>query len=162
MAFVAITNTDGNLPFIYNIEMAVGKNAPNIRDDVMLVQYCFKHIWANRSKFNPTLPEPPPGEMKVDGLCGPTTRKWIVEWQFMSRKRGHNVTTDGLVDKARGSFISSISKTDYHIVKLNAALKRARPDLHQNIFLDPEAPAELKFAVGIVITPSAPDDPFAF
>ena len=159
MAFVAITNSKGNLPFIYNVDMAVGTSAANKRDDVMLVQYCLKHIWANPTKFNPPLPSPPSGEMKVDGFCGPTTRRWIVEWQFMSRKRGHNVTTDGLVDKARGSFQSSISKTDYHIVKLNAALKRARPDLFKNIFLDPDAPAELKLAVGLVITPDSEESP---
>lgn len=140
MAFVAITNTDGNLPFIYNVDLSVGTNAVNKRDDVMLVQYCLKHIWSNRTRFDPPLTSPPKGDMVVDGLCGPTTRRWIGEWQFMTRKRGHNVTTDGLVDKARGSFESTISKTVYHIVKLNAALKRARPDLFKNIFSRPGGP----------------------
>lgn len=120
MAGVAFA-VDDELPFFYNVDMAVGKNAPNKRDDVMLVQYCLKHIWANPTAFESPLPPPASGEMKVDGLCGPTTRKWIIEFQFLALKRGHPIATDGLVDKVIESFTSSISNTVYTIIKLNPA-----------------------------------------
>ena len=150
MAFVKFTE-DPTFPFMYNVTMAVGKDSANKRDDVMLVQYCLKHIWANPTRFSPALPPPPKGDMTVDGICGPTTRRWIVEFQIHSIRRGHAVAVDGIVDSLKDSTISSISQTTYTIALLNSALKQARPDLFQNIALDPEAPAELKLALGLVL-----------
>src|SRR5205807_552584 len=137
---------DRSLPAFYNVNFAVGAprefldlNSPatdpsvgyiatkrvpvrNQRDDVMLVQYLLKKI----HRFAPGMLAPE-GDMTVDGICGPITRRWIGAFQRELRiKRKKRIATDGIVDRALG-VEGSISHTTYTILFMNLAFKANVP-----------------------------------
>jgi hypothetical protein len=112
-----LPNGKRGCPFIYNVTMAVGRNCPNRRDDVKLVQFFLKRIFGNPVN---DLRKPPSHlkPMEVDGFCGPTTMGWITFYQFHVANDGAPITTDDRIDRAR-SAVASISKTGYTINWLN-------------------------------------------
>lgn len=129
------------LPIFYNVNMAVGDNAPNMKEDVMLVQFFLQEVYKGRTSFDP--PEvPPKGEMKVDGICGPITKNWLLKFQLDIRNRGRAVSADKRADKVKG-VVSSISKTIYTLIFLNAGVKKVRPDF-ENLESAPDVPNELR------------------
>jgi hypothetical protein len=152
---IKIATGDPTFPFLYNVEMWVGpdQNAPNQRDDVMLVQYCLKHIYTMRWRQDPPFPWPPhPGDIEVDGYWGPTTRRWINQFQRDVLARGRKTATDGRVDAVplkKGGIQKegSISHTYYTIIFMNTGLKKARPTLFADISNDPDCPPELRSRV---------------
>jgi hypothetical protein len=75
MARVMVGTWFGDKKIFYNIGQAVGRGAANVRDDVAVVQMLIKNAnkYGGLSMYG--LAEPPP--MKVDGLYGPITQKWI-------------------------------------------------------------------------------------
>ena len=129
-------------PFVYNVTMAVGKNCPNRRDDVKLVQFFLKRIYGNPANEA----RRPPAQLKpleIDGFCGPTTMGWITFYQFDVARDGRAITTDDRIDRAR-SAVSSISRTGYTINWLNFewrndAIIIGDPD---RLDLDPEVLSE--------------------
>ena len=72
---------------IVNVEHAVGRGAPNHRDDVKCVQYLLS-----------TMGYP----LAVDGFYRPRTQAAIRAYQDDMRKSGGGTVTDGRVDRARG------------------------------------------------------------
>jgi hypothetical protein len=148
-------------PYIFNVGQPVGKRItsytkwttpdgktyeketwnqlPNVIDDVMLVQWLFKHSYV---KGNPEA-----GTMVVDGFCGPQTLRWIARFQLQTRKGHYSINPDGCVDPARGAAGSishgSITHTLYTIVHLNSMLRGARPDLFADPSKDKAIPAIL-------------------
>lgn len=94
-----------NLPIFYNVVHAVGKQCPNLRDDVKLVQFLLIALY---EKF-PNLK--PPGELAVTGTCDSTTINWILSFQRDTKR--YNPTTavypDGRVDRIRNKNLVGIA-----------------------------------------------------
>jgi hypothetical protein len=124
MGFIDTSNVAQPSVF-YNVVHAVGKNCPNIRDDVKLVQYLLKILY---DKFPPNCR--PNGNMTFDGLCGPVTRNWIIKFQMdFNADNPGMITIDGRVDRIRNKdFVGSISKTQYTLAVLNKNAAKLNPD----------------------------------
>lgn len=105
----------------YNVEKAVGATGVNLNGDVKLVQYMIKNIYGSQA-----------AGLVVDGWIGPTTNSWIKKFQNDMKAKGNKIATDGLVNRAFGS-TSSVSKTIYTIVALNACLKSMNPTAFQQL-----------------------------
>ncbi len=83
--------------YILDIEASVGKNAPNHRDDVLLVQYLLA-VWLAHEKdlprLIPLLATTP--ILKIDGICGDKTKGVINTFEVFHQPNG--VTNDGRID----------------------------------------------------------------
>ena len=132
MGFIDTFPKSAELPIFYNITHAVGQNAPNVSNDVKLVQYLLR-------AFYEKYPEKPGGEMSVDGYCGQITRRWILHFQMqMNKKFPGTVLLDNRIDRVRNNTsTSSISKTQYTLGCLNSSVK----------FRNPEAFVKLPFLI---------------
>ena len=64
------------LPVFYNVVHAVGKNCPNMSDDVKLIQYLLKAVYAKAPKSKPA------GDIQVTGSCDSITMNWILKFQM--------------------------------------------------------------------------------
>lgn len=102
-----------SMPFIYNVEQAVGNNSPNANGDVKLVQYLLAGIYGA-------------GSLKVDGWIGPVTIGLIRRFQEEAKQAGNSVLADGRVDKAF-AYKSKVSNTIYTIILLNMACRQRNP-----------------------------------
>lgn len=107
--------TSQQMPYLYNVEQAVGVNSPNASGDVKLVQYMLKGIYKEKA-----------ANLLVDGYIGPITIGWIRTFQSDIRAENGNVMVDGRVDRAF-SIKSSVSRTVYTVVFLNWKLSRVNP-----------------------------------
>lgn len=137
---------------IFNVNMAVGPAAANRWDDVMLVQYLLKRIYASPSSFNPPLHPPAGDSIKVDGRFGRSTARWINHFQREVNDRGGvPIRPDGRVDKSDSGGISSISQTVYTIVALNKGLETVDPDAFRDPTLDMECPPQLLRQLGQMV-----------
>src|SRR5438093_13654079 len=97
MAFKDPAIPDEALPAgFYNVTEAVGKGAKNRKADVMLVQLLLKLFYAKRQHPKP------PGKMIVDGIYGPTTASWLIQYQLRENPQWPSgIATDGVVDRAK-------------------------------------------------------------
>src|ERR1044072_7859232 len=129
-----------DLPVFYNVLLAVGNNAPNLKEDVLLVQFLLFETYSGKLKFAPFNTRPQ-GNMTVDGICGPITKNWILKFQLDIRFIGGNPLLDKRIDRAR-EVISSISRTVYTIISLNQIVKQVRPDF-DNLDKAVDVPREL-------------------
>jgi hypothetical protein len=122
MGFTDILPESDELPVFYNVTHAVGQNAPNVPNDVKLVQYLLMAYYEKAGN-------PPPGKMSVSGYCEPVTMRWILDFQMRLNKSFPNgVLLDGRIDRVRNnSIITSISKTQYTLVCLNNSVKFRNP-----------------------------------
>lgn len=102
-------------PLIYDVEFAVGANAPNRNGDVKLVQYLLRCIYGKDA-----------AGLAVDGWIGPVTLSWIRRYQAEANAGGTHMATDGRVDRAFHT-TSTISKTVYTIVGLNIHARSNNP-----------------------------------
>ncbi len=114
MAYL-VTGDGPNAPKVYNVEQAVGANAPNSSGDVKLVQYMLRNYYGNAAT-----------QLAVDGWIGPVTISWIRRFQEDAKKAGANVLVDSRIDRAFGQ-VSSVSQTTYTILLLNSALRSKNP-----------------------------------
>jgi len=105
------------MPVFYNLVHAVGKNCPNMSDDVKLVQYLLKSLYAKLS------PAKPSGEIEVTGACDSTTMNWILQFQMQAAKQNPGkILVDNRIDRIRQKdFIGSLSHTVYTLAALNAS-----------------------------------------
>lgn len=127
----------------YNVTEAVGYGCSNLMDDVKMVQFFLKRIALRAPNYNPS------GEMKVDGHCGPTTRRWIVEFQISARKAGNNYMVDGIVDRAGNEnnpdkMYSSISKTIYTVRALNNGMFWLDRAIYQTLSTNSKVPDDVR------------------
>ena len=144
MARVSLVQWDDGQPRnFYNVNTAVGKGAPNRRDDVLLVQYFLREIFKGVSAFKG---DPfPGGALAVDGRSGPQTVAAIRHFQKVAQKRKIATAQDGRVDPPVGErFYGSISQTQYTIVTMNAAFKKARPQNWPRVSKASDCPGELR------------------
>jgi len=121
------TSTDDTLPIFFNVVHAVGKQCPNMRDDVKLVQHLLIAFYA---KSEAELGwKKPPGELTVTGNCGTTTMNWIQHFQMDIRKGLGKGTLDGRVDRVRNkNLVGAISGTTYTLAFLNRGVMNFNPD----------------------------------
>jgi hypothetical protein len=147
MAFVdAYTADDQTQKRFYNVNMAVGKNAPNRKDDVMLVQYMLKRIYEKPVYQKATFSKQQ-SVMLVDGLCGPITTQWIGRFQMDIRDGwGCSIVVDRRVDRAP-------KEAEYTISYINYAFKGHYPEIHANMPIHPDVPAEIRAA--LLLSPGA-------
>lgn len=142
--------TDGG-PY-YNVNFAVGLNAPNKRDDVFLVQWMLFRIWTDYS-----LP-PLEGRMiKVDGWIGQQTIRYIAAFQAGVRAKGFSCHYDGRVDSARRA-VASITKTFYTISWLNSYVAGGNPAVYADPAVDPDCPQEV---LNSLATKTSAEGPYA-
>lgn len=123
----------------YNVNMAVGKSAPNRKDDVMLVQYMLKRIYEKPVYKNRTLSKQQ-GVMVVDGLCGPITMQWIGRFQLDNRSYAGRGVVDRRVDRAEGVF-------NYTIYDINDAFSTHYLEIWENMPVHPDVPSEVRAAL---------------
>lgn len=116
------------LPVFYNVVHAVGKQCPNVRDDVMLIQYLFKAFY-DKAEVKKGWKKPP-GEMKVTGLCGPTTMSWIIHFQRdVYKEAPGQISLDNRIDRVRNkSLVGSLTGTIYTLAWLNAGVANHNPE----------------------------------
>jgi hypothetical protein len=126
---------------IYVVTHAVGRNATNKRDDVLLVQYFLKKIYDKPGKASLTRPTTP---MVVDGYFGTITRNWILMFQNDLKRLGYSVWADGRVDPTTGDTRGTISKEIYTIFHLDNGFKFRYPEIHANMANSPDVPGELR------------------
>jgi hypothetical protein len=143
MAFIDrdIENPE-DAPF-YNVNFAVGKNCPNYREDVLLVQFFLKRIYM----IDGMTGLKPKGNMTVDGKCGPVTQNWIRKFQIDMMNRGLKCYPDGLVNKAgntTGNKVGSLSHTFYTIRLMNNGMRTGDRQLYKSLAVNPEVPDELR------------------
>ncbi len=112
------TSTEEILPVFYNVVHAVGRQCPNLRDDVKLIQYLLLAFYDKGAPAKGW--KRPPGELTVTGFCGPTTMNWILDFQMNVRKIKGKVAIDGRIDRVRNkNLIGSITGTYYTLAFLN-------------------------------------------
>ena len=130
-------------PF-YNLDSAVGPHAPNRQADVMLVQFFLRELARDQTVAPQTRPKSP---ITVDGMYGPSLGQWILWFQnAMNAKRPGGTLADGRVDPARGTYLdkSSISRTQYTIVGLNASYRSRYKTSHDALENDTRVPPVLR------------------
>lgn len=119
------SSPESDTTVFYNVVHAVGKNCPNLRDDVKLVQYLLKIYYEKAGAESR-----PNGTMTVDGVCGPITRNWILKFQLdCNYEYPGEILVDGRVDRIRNkSLKGSISKTFYTLSFLNSSAANYNPE----------------------------------
>lgn len=84
-----VISATGKQGAMYNLNQAVGANAPNQREDVRLVQALLRIAYRKRAEG-----------MAADGCIGPTTVGWIRLFQDDCVAAESNVLRDGRLDRA--------------------------------------------------------------
>ena len=138
-----IKGRDPTVTIAYCVSAAVGPGCPNRRDDVLLVQHLLRLAWRttpSSAGFRP------PGEsepLKVDGMFGTKTGKFISYFQEEALRRGARVKQDGRVDPVvSGASQSAGSHTFYTVLAMNSA-RNSRATQQADISTDPDYPTEL-------------------
>jgi hypothetical protein len=132
MANVSILSDNPKLDKYADVTMAVGRGAPNRRDDVLLVQFMLNELFRRADEHVPPLakPERPVG---VDGKFGRNTFDGIVKFQLNIMSQFGSINLDGRIDPARASATSSISQTTYTILWMNYLYKLAWPQEFEDL-----------------------------
>lgn len=148
---------------VINVSASVGKNAVNLKDDVIVVQALLKYVFETGDFFKGVvLPEP-------TGTMDKTTAWVIKRYQQLAKKNYGslgNVVADGRISPAKGGRVPG-KNNRYTIVLLNdeAELKyiqqRRVPGGFVNDICDrfPQVEAVLENSVGtlgLTLEPSAP------
>jgi hypothetical protein len=115
-----------NMPIFFNVVHAVGKNCPNMRDDVKLVQFFLMAFYDKQPREIR-----PKGDIAVTGFCGAATMNWILKFQLDVRLvHPGKILVDNRVDRIRDKtrLVGSISKTIYTLAFLNSNVAALNPD----------------------------------
>ncbi len=122
------TSTWKYLPVFYNVVHAVGRQCPNMCDDVKLIQYLLIAFY-DKAPAQTSIVKPP-GELTVTGVCGLTTMNWILDFQRDVRRSNEGYRTlDGRIDRVRNKAgIGSISHARYTLATLNRGVVKFNPD----------------------------------
>lgn len=116
-------------PFIFNVVRAVGRNCPNLSEDVKMVHYFLIRFYDN----SPGRPKPK-GEIDFNsGAYSAATENWITKFQIDTNfdiRLTPPVALDKRIDRIinkDNSFEGSLTKTVYSLAALNFFLQRAAP-----------------------------------
>jgi hypothetical protein len=136
--------TDPKILIAYTVDQAVGAGCPNQRADVLLVQHLLAVAWIEVPSSKGFRPPGEDGPLKVDGIFGPVTARFIKFFQEEARRRGAQCAQDSRVDPVTtGKATGSITGTFYTILALNAARYNRAPSMN-DISLDAGFPSELR------------------
>jgi hypothetical protein len=130
------------LNLLYTVDQAVGRGRPNQRDDVALVQFFVRRVLEGWNDI-------PPGDgpLKIDGIFGDQTRRYIEYWQKGENERSPGwMIEDGVVSPIadRSGEISGSGGKAYTMVTLNTNYSdRWGKVWHSNITIDPACPTHL-------------------
>ena len=119
MPFVYSTGNP-TFPEIINVEKAVGRGCPNLPDDVKLVQFLLKKVFASPLWKDFLIQRP------LTGDCDELTSAWIYLFQCCMRARGGSGVADQRVDRATG-MVGPVSGKTYTIVNLNHQFAQGYP-----------------------------------
>ena len=139
-----VSRTD--MKHCYTVDQPVGMGCPNIRDDVLLVQFFLRRAMDECPTSKGIFP---PGErpISVDGIAGPQTFRYIKFYQDEDNRRnpGKGVARDGRVDSIgkSGTGIGSISNTLYTIIALNVSYRQRKGIMIADIRKDNLFPQDL-------------------
>ncbi len=127
MGFLDNSNDPG-LPVFYNVVHAVGKQCPNVRNDVKLVQYLLIAFY-DKALASSSVYTRPNGTMSVDGVCGPVTNNWILKFQLdVNKRHPGTVAADNRADRVRDKNLQgSITGTVYTLAVLNKFVRAINP-----------------------------------
>lgn len=126
-------------PFIFNVIRAVGKNCPNLPDDVKLVHFFLIKFYdlTPRAGLNVKKPQ---GEIDFkSGAYSAATENWITKCQIDLSFGGFGVALDKRIDRIinKDNFEGSLSKTLYTLFRLNQLLQLFDPlgflDIPRNV-----------------------------
>ena len=148
MARVYLVN-HGVLQIAYSIDNTVGSGCVNNRDDVLLVQF----FLGVNSQADSTYVPPGEAPLRIDGICGSHTVKYIQRYQQRNSEKnpGSPLTADGRIDPIkRGVMVGAASGRVLSMLALNFSYKNVRgSQAHANITRDPIFPAELRSAISL-------------
>jgi len=140
-------NTKEVADVIYTVEQRVGPGAPNLRDDVLLVQFFLRALQESGGGGRPFTPPGLTAPLAIDGRFGKQTAAHIKFFQEEDSRRNPDATlvTDQLVDPVRGGQLTgprtgkvlTITSLNVHYV-----LRKGK-SLHNNINQDPLFPVAL-------------------
>ena len=118
-------SSDSSLPVFYNVVHAVGRQCPNFRDDVKLVQYLLIAFYAKALSYSSVYTKPN-GDLTVDGECGPVTLNWILKFQMdVNTRHPGTVAADNRVDRVRNKDLKgAITGTIYTLAMLNKFVRQ--------------------------------------
>ncbi len=142
MARVDLLNTPTLFHLFYNVDAAVGKNAPNRRDDVLLVQYLLKSAstLGYPQVFNWNLLNYP--------LSGSWDRNWaglLAAYTDSEVAARNKMVADDRVDPVKnGRLIGPVHHAQYTIVVLNLRYSIVRPADYPRLSEVADLPAELR------------------
>jgi hypothetical protein len=149
MAFVDSFNGLNGACSFYNVTMGVGPTQYGSyqRDDVMLVQYLLKKVWEqNGQNCNPQLPTPPNSTIAVDGIFGPISASWVLQFQQALVNGGKPIVCDGRVDRGDNG-VTPIHQAMYTIFALNVYFNHLDPTTFYNPTEDADCPNDLQNAL---------------
>jgi peptidoglycan hydrolase-like protein with peptidoglycan-binding domain len=140
-----VKSSDPKIQLAYTVEQAVGAGCPNARADVLLVQHLLAIAWIEIPASKGFRPPGETGPLKVDGIFGPVTARFIKFFQEEARRRGANCAQDSRVDPVvTGKPTGSVTGTFYTILALNAARYNRQAGNMNDISLDPRFPGDLR------------------
>jgi len=142
VARVDLLQTPAQFHLFYNVDAAVGKNAPNRKDDVLLVQYLLKN--ASTLGF--------PQVFQWNVLNYPLAGVWDRNWQSLLEVyteteigAGNKMVADGRVDRPAGGRVSGpVHHRQYTIVVLNLRYAIVRPSDYPRLAEVADCPGELR------------------
>lgn len=113
-----------NMSTFYNLVHAVGSNAPNLSNDVKLVQYLLKSLFIKIPNHQSSR------EIQTDGICNSVTMRWILKFQIeASYSHPGKILIDNRIDRIREkNFVGSLSHTTYSLFVLNASVLKYNPE----------------------------------
>lgn len=141
----------------YNIDYTVGRGASNWKDDAMLVQTLLGLLFYESTDLQVATYFPRLAgidEIKVDGIVGPVTHRYIIHFKNCLRKIGEKVYPDEVMDPFRGSDPKGLSlraQVVYAFGRLTAiaadADMRSKLERYENLVELSDTPEPLKSAL---------------
>lgn len=116
-------------PFLFNVVRAVGKNCPNLEDDVKLIHYFLIKFYDNSPTFFPNVTRPNGVIDFNSGAYSAATENWITKCQIDLRFNGMGGALDKRIDRIinKDNSTGSLSKSIYTLSDLNFLLQRFDP-----------------------------------
>jgi hypothetical protein len=130
----------------FNVDWTVGSGCFNHKDDVMLVQMLFNMAFFGDGKdampngYDLKLPEGETGGLKVDGICGPQTIKFIKTYQRSVK----GLYCDGKVDPYYGDGRRTKTGQFFLMKHLCAAAEVCDAPWYYSFIVDEDTPLLLR------------------
>ena len=143
----------------YNIGKSVGATGINIPVDVKLVQALLRLIYHEIGALVPPPAFADRGPIAVDGLVGPMTRAYILDFKNFMRTHGQPTIADGKIDPfivPQSGVLTPHSHQKYVMVQLNDSAsvqseKAGKGELFTGLPQRQDIPVDLRTALRTVV-----------